>query len=504
MAIMNRARFRTLAELSKTTWEGGTIKAVQTALDKYHKALPASLLQINGLRNAIDNWYASHAEPTKARSRAKRRAMDLLRDQFEAQYGNWAITAAPLLAANLGTCYRRSLSQANLNKDPLQIPQFLTSKSGVTQLTFADARQTPRKDNIRVSDLPVQKANLGIGRLPNDVIPVRGPDRIRLANLLTRQVIDNWEGGRVGNATHADLLLARTAVRTVRKIMRYGPSNNQPRAPYNVINYNIPAVPGVAQRVLNRGHAFDLIESISMHLVQEETGRTNNEPTPLYAYACDAAAARVVGGGVCAHQMEVTAGVLTTLAPANTEILLWYSGSDHQFCVISVAQREWIIVDPWPYSSYTTHWGDACWFPPPRGTRLDRYDAAIAHHGKLPRPWQSDGVEENYAKITVQNTCRIPFGIPGLLTRAEELLEDFLQNGIPDPNNPNQRLLAALAQPGLAVNDWGHGETLNPNFACTNGHNCGLTGKIAMTGLHMDIPYMEAANGNEYGDDCDI
>lgn len=506
MAIMNRARFRTLAELTRTTWEGRPIKKVQDKLDSYHAATPPSAETIRKLKEAIDNWYADHPdEPVKARSRAKRRAMDLLRDQFEAEHGLWAIIAAPPLAANLGVAYRQTLTQPNLDKNPIQVPQSYASKAGHIYLTFADARQTPRRDTIRVGDLPPAKANLGTGRGVNQVINLTGANRIQLADLLTRQVIDNWEGARVGNATLADLTLARTAVRIVRKIMRYAPSNNQPQAP-NAIDYaNIQTVPGVAQRVLGQGHAFDLIESIALHLVEEEIARRGNANIePLYGYACDAAAARVVGGGVCAHQMQVTAGVLTTLAPANTEILLWYSASDHQFCVISVGQREWIIVDPWPYESYITHWGTTSYFPPPATTRLDRYNHnRVNNPGKLPRPWIRDGVEENYAKITITQTCQTPFGVPGLLSRAEELLEDYLQNGIPDPNNPGHRLPVGVLQP-LAVNNWGHRHSLNTGFRCTQPHNCNLTGLVAMGTLHMNIPVLEAADGTEYGDTCDL
>ncbi|SEL93015.1 hypothetical protein SAMN04489760_10124 [Syntrophus gentianae] len=430
---MTRAEFRGYARLSKSTWEGSDIKLVQTRLDECHAApqiqKPSKLM---ALQHAIDAWWRNKATlPDSQRSWHKRDAMYMLTDQMEAETRNWTRSAAADLPIADGTRYRIDANTMNDKKIDHCVNQINVQRSGAARLRFADARQTRRLQHGPLSD------------------------RLRNADLLTPTVLDGWEGPRqaVNQLTRMQTLqLAVRAVRTVRNLLPLAPFNNQPQGRAN------PYV----DLVTSVGHGMQLVEAISEHLVQEEEDRTQQQADFCFRYAATSAAARAVGGGVCSHLMSVTAGVLTMVAPANTEILLWFSHADHQFCIISVAHGPWVIVDPWPQRSVVTTWGDHCYFPPPQGTRAERVQAERALG-------QRRTEEENYAKISILTPCETPYGVPGLLKRANKDLLVQLHGNV------------QAAAPG---HPYQHMDSVNPHANIQN------------------IPHLNAAAPREWGHDC--
>ncbi|OPY84304.1 MAG: hypothetical protein A4E72_02313 [Syntrophus sp. PtaU1.Bin208] len=427
---MTRAEFRGYARLTKSTWEGSDIKLVQTRLDQYHAAPPIHKHdRLTALQNAIDGWWRNKATlPDSQRSWHKRDAMYMLTDQMEAETGNWTRPAAAALPIAVGTRYRIDADNMNGNKDDYPVGQIDVQRNGAARLRFADARQTRK----------LQQGNFS--------------ERLRNADLLTREVLNGWEGPRQAvnqPQMMQTLQLARKAVRTVRNLLPLAPFNNQPQGRAN------PYV----DLVTSVGHGMQLVEAISEHLVQEEENRTHQPADFCFRYAATSAAARAVGGGVCTHLMSVTAGVLTMLAPANTDILLWFSHADHQFCVISVAHGPWVIVDPWPQRSVVTTWGNHCYFPPPQGTRADRVQAERAQG-------QRRTEEENYAKISIRTPCETPYGVPNLLKRAKDLLVQLhgaVQAAAPghpyrhmDSVDPHANLQHIPHLAAAAPMEWGH------------------------------------------------
>jgi len=353
----------------------------------------------------------------------------MLTDQMEAEARHWTRAAAADLPIAVGTRYRVDANTLNDKKNYHLVNQVNVQLNGEARLRFADARQTRKLQHGPLSE------------------------RLRNADLLTRTVLDGWEGVRqvVNRQTMMQTLqLARQAVRTVRNLLPLAPFNNQPQGRAN------PYV----DLVTSVGHGMQLVEAISEHLVQEEENRIQPQHADFcFRYAATSAAARAVGGGVCSHLMSVTAGVLTMIAPADTDILLWFSHADHQFCVISVAHGPWVIVDPWPQRSVVTTWDNHCYFPPPQGTRADRVQAERAHG-------QHRTEEENYAKISIRNPCETPYGVPGLLKRAKDLLGQLHGNvqaaapGHPyqhmDSVDPHSNLQHIPHLAAAAPTEWGH------------------------------------------------
>lgn len=396
--VMTRAQFRGYAKLSKTTWEGAPIKLVQTRLNEYHAARGGQRqFRLTRLQSAIDAWWRRHPNlPNKKRSWHKRNAMHMLTDQVELESGRWTRNNLDDLPLAQGVRYRRDAANLNAGKEDLRVGQLRVQRKLHDRLKCADARQTRKLQ--------------------------AGPwsDRLRNADLLTHAVSDQWEGAR--NAVNPPTLrqqleLSKRVIRKVRNLLPLAPFNNQPAGGPNRYGGIVTSV----------GHGMQLVEAISEQLVHDEEARIGHPVDFLFLYAATSAAARAVGGGVCTHLMTVTAGVLTTMVPANTEIILWFSHLDHQFCAMSISRRPWILVDPWPLKAYATEWDNNCIFAQPQGTRAARRAAE-----QVLNP-----LEENYAKITVQKTCETPYGVPGLLASAYDLLMQMhaTVNAV-DPGHP--------------------------------------------------------------------
>ena len=187
--------------------------------------------------------------------------------------------------------------------------------------------------------------------------------------------IDAAEGPRTNMEDKTAIHIAEKAIIMARKCLPLGPFNNRllKRLPAMWTNY--PAW----QNALN--------ESLASLFVQPTLRQDPKDF--IVGLAAFAHAAKTTGGGVCTYFAALTAGIITTMAPSRTEILLVYSDVDHQFCVISCNKSPWYTVDPWTLNAYVLRWENSC-FAPGLGV---------------------NGHVDNYFKITVQQRIDIPYGI---------------------------------------------------------------------------------------------
>ena len=71
----------------------------------------------------------------------------------------------------------------------------------------------------------------------------------------------------------------------------------------------------------------------------------------------------ISGGGVCAQMSHLTVGILTMIAPPDTQICVVYDKAiDHSYTVICGPNTDWFVCDPWPTSPHVIPWVYCC-FP---------------------------------------------------------------------------------------------------------------------------------------------
>ena len=208
-----------------------------------------------------------------------------------------------------------------------------------------------------------------------------GPWSQRTKVAINMNTIDNLEGRRFNYrdseaVCQTAIRIASRALVAARKFLPLGAYNNREveRRPIGWALY--PAW----QNALNEVLASKIVL---------QTGRRDPENFVAWLSAFGHAA-RTTGGGVCTYISALTCGILTTIAPPETEILLVYSKADHQFCVISHQKSPWYTVDPWTLNCYVMKWKYSYFAPT---------DEA------------GGGTVDNYFKVTINHPLKEPYGI---------------------------------------------------------------------------------------------
>ncbi len=172
--------------------------------------------------------------------------------------------------------------------------------------------------------------------------------------LITIEDINRWEGARDQQADdhpycQTAIRTATSAIQAVRTLLPKGPLNN--RGAMTAITCN-------TVRHWSSSPASDHARNLDLtaHLSDTGTPVGPSNKDHMLRLASFGAAARGNGCGVCTHIMALTMNYLSTAAPSGTEALGVYHKGDHQFCVISVHNCPWYVVDPWVLNSYVTRW----------------------------------------------------------------------------------------------------------------------------------------------------
>jgi len=336
------------------------ILKVDALLDSYHNsgahntsAAEATLL---ALLTAVNTWLEAKSEKIHKGASGRRSGVIQLKAQVEAGLHKLKpITRKERKITLPGMCAKRTrFDNVNTDRKASPIREMDIYQGATRHLTIREA--------IWPSAL------------------TSGPWSERRKGTIAIQQIDAAEGPRKNMpdshpfaATAIDV--ASRAIIQARKMLPLGAFNNrhvQSRPPSWTQH---PAW----QNALNEAVASGLVL---------ETG--NRDPEDYVAWlAAFATATRTTGGGVCTYFASLTCGILTTIAPPGSDILLVYSRADHQFCVLSVNGSPWYTVDPWTLNSYVLRW-ERSYFGP----------------GSQPK-----GGIDNYFKIRVHEPIHTPYGI---------------------------------------------------------------------------------------------
>lgn len=243
------------------------------------------------------------------------------------------------------TPYRSSLTAINKNKDNLDPKIRRILRGDVLHLEIREDVQTARLTTGPYSE--------------------RSKAPINLAQ------VNAWEGARV---LHGDNLrvaqdVARQAVLLARRLLPRGAFNNRGGV-----------IPPPTTWSADPGRDMQRMEQIAERLLGDSGDF-------LHAIACNAAATRAIGGGVCSMIGALTAGLLTVISPPGTEIICGSHSADHTYCVIRYNNCPWVCADAWPQYSYPCRWQGSYFAP------------------------TSDGPLNYYFKIDVHQPVRVPFGL---------------------------------------------------------------------------------------------
>lgn len=153
----------------------------------------------------------------------------------------------------------------------------------------------------------------------------------------------------VGQSCEQLKQLAVETILEVRRIVKYGPTNN---------------------KMVDNGFIFDTSEdaeelAYSLNLAVEgmwdylkEKKPSSAKYRPLWNAATYAAACRHIGAGVCAAISWVTMGVITQKASNLLACVYFNEGYDHSYVLIRKINTPWFVVDPWVRQPAVCTWSD--------------------------------------------------------------------------------------------------------------------------------------------------